>query len=190
MRSVQVLSLVAIAAFLAASPEGLAREISVSGVKFEKTTPSPSGPLPLRGATLCRYWGFKVYTAAFYVDPQARSLEEILGLAPKRLVLYYNRSIDREDLVEATEQALRRNPDVNLPAIRTRLDRLYRWFEDVDKGDRFRLDYIPGEGSTLYFNGRPRGVIEGEDFARALFGVWLSDYSLNEDYRDRLLGGF
>ncbi len=187
MRSVQFLSLLII---FSLTPERIAaaREVTIKGVRFEGATELPSGIIPLRGATLCRYWGFKVYTAAFYTDPSARTLEEILGPAPKRLVLYYNRSIDREDIVESAEHALRRNPDVDLAALRERLNRIYGWFEDVRKGDRFWLDYTPGEGSALYFNGRLKGLIEGEDFARAFYGIWLSDYSLDEDYRDRLLG--
>lgn len=166
----------------------LAGDKVIKGVRFAGAARVASELVPLRGATLCRYWGFKVYTAAFYTAPEARSLNQILGPAPKRLVLYYNRSIDREDIIEASEHALRENPDVNLAALRGRLDRMYSWYEDVREGDRFWLDYVPGEGSALYFNGRRKGVIEGEDFARAFFGIWLSDHSLDEDYRDRLLG--
>ncbi len=187
MKYVQFLSLLIL---LSLPPAGIAagRDLTIKGVRFEGATELPSGIIPLRGATLCRYWGFKVYTAAFYTAPSARTIDEILGPAPKRLVLYYNRSIDREDIIESAEHALGKNPDVNREALRERLNRIYGWFEDVRKGDRFWLDYTPGEGSALYFNGSLKGVIEGEDFARAFYGIWLSDYSLDNDYRDRLLG--
>lgn len=166
----------------------IGRDIEIKGVRFDGAARVASEQVPLRGATLCRYWGFKVYTAAFYTTPEARSLNEILGPAPKRLVLYYNRNIDRDDIIEASEHALKENPQVNLPALRQRLNRMYSWYENVREGDRFQLDYVPGQGSSLYFNGRLKGTIEGEDFARAFFGIWLSDHSLDEDYRDRLLG--
>lgn len=185
---VQLLFIIGLAGLTTAASARLNPDVSVRGVRFEGAVQLPTGPVGLRGATLCRYWGFKVYTAAFYTTPEARGLDEILGPAPKRLVLHYNREIPKEDIIEASEHALRGNPEVNLPALRQRLTRIYSWYEDVKEGDRFWLDYTPGQGSALYFNGRLKGVIEGEDFARAFFGIWLSDYSLDNDYRDRLLG--
>lgn len=187
-KQVQLLSILLWIAGALPAEAAIGRGIEIKGVRFDGAAQVAAEQVPLRGATLCRYWGFKVYTAAFYTSPQARSLDEILGPAPKRLVLYYNRSIDKEDIIEASEHALKENPRVNLPALRQRLNRMYSWYEDVRKGDRFWLDYVPAQGCLLYFNGRLKGTIEGEDFARAFFGIWLSDHSLDEDYRDRLLG--
>lgn len=188
LQFVQLLSMFLLSPLAGPLPARVERDLTVRGVRFEGTADLPDGPVGLRGATLCRYWGFKVYTAAFYTTPEARSLEDILGPAPKRLVLHYNRRIKADEIIEASEHALRNNPDVDVPALRERLNRIYSWYEDVREGDRFHLDYTPGQGSSLYFNGRLKGVIEGEDFARAFFGIWLSDYSLDNDYRDRLLG--
>lgn len=144
--------------------------------------------LPVRGATLCRHRGFKVYTAVFYTAPEARDLKAILGPAPKRLVLHYHRDIDKADIAEASERTLKANPNVDLKKLRARLDRIYAWYENVQEGDRFSLDYTPGKGCELFFNGQSKGVIEGDDFAEAYFGIWLSDHPISKKYRERLLG--
>ena len=99
-----------------------------------------------------------------------------------------DRKIKKEDIVEASKRTLRKNPNIDLPGLRERLDLIYSWYENVGKGDRFRLDYTPGVGSELFFNGRSKGVIPGDDFAEAYFGIWVSDYSLSAKYQKRLLG--
>lgn len=162
--------------------------VEVRGLPFPRRVEISGAPVEFRGGAVCRYLGFKVYTAVFYAAPEAKRTDEILGASPKRLVLHYERDIRREDIVTASEQTLRENPDVDLEALRERLDRLYAWYEDVEAGDRFWLDYTPESGSALYFNGKLKGVIPGEDFAEAFYGIWLSDYPISRKYRNRLLG--
>jgi hypothetical protein len=162
--------------------------VKIAGTIFESTASFAGYDLPFRGGTLCRHKAFRVYTAALFVQAGARTREEVLGPVPKRLILHYHRDIDREDIVEASERTLRKNPRIDMKRLRERLDRIYSWYENVREGDRFWLDYMPGKGSELFFNGVSKGVIEGDDFAAAYFGIWLSDHSLSEKYRRRLLG--
>ena len=180
-------SFICVSAAQAVAPQsGL--QTDVRGVKFDSVAAIGGRAVPLRGATLCRWRGFKVYTAAFYAVPEARSSDEVLGDVPKRLVLHYEREIPKEDIIEATVRTLRENPKVNLAELQPRLDLIYSWYQDVKEGDRFSLDYVPGEGSELFFNGESRGVIPGADFARAFFGIWVSEHPISKKYQKRLLG--
>jgi hypothetical protein len=61
-------------------------------------------------------------------------------------------------------------------------------YEDVKPGDRYALTYVPGRGTELTLNGQPKGVIEGEDFAKALFSIWLGPEPINGSFKDQLLG--
>lgn len=169
----------------AAAPQAI---VKIRGVSFDRSVIVGGHALDLRGATPCRYLTFKVYTAAFYAPSAARNDQEILATAPKRLVLHYHREIDKQDIREATEKGLAGNPHLNLRELRARVDLISSWYENVREGDRFALEYTPGIGSELFFNGESKGVIPGEDFARAYFGIWLSEYPLDKTYRDRLLG--
>jgi hypothetical protein len=40
----------------------------------------------------------------------------------------------------------------------------------------------------LALNGTEVGVIDGGDFARAYFGIWLGDEPIDDRFRDQLLG--
>ena len=46
---------------------------------------------------------------------------------------------------------------------------------------------IPGRGTELALNGRPKGVIEGADFAAAVFAIWLGPKPLNKSFKAQLL---
>ena len=56
------------------------------------------------------------------------------------------------------------------------------------KGDRDALTYLPERGITLTINGRVKGTIAGEDFAQALFGLWLGGEPFNSRFKQALLG--
>ena len=62
-------------------------------------------------------------------------------------------------------------------------------YRDVEPGDRYRLTYEPGRGTTLSHNGQRLGTIEGADFAADYFGLWLGADPLSESFRDELLSG-
>ena len=162
--------------------------VEISGDRFPAAIRLGEKTLPLRGGTLCRHRLFSVYTAAFYADPQASSVARIEGDTHKSLILHYHRDIEREDIIEASWQTLRRNPNIDLGALADQIDRMHAMFQDVRDGDRYQLDYIPGQGCALYFNGLRVGEVEGDEFAQAYFGIWISDYSIKDKYRDRILG--
>lgn len=161
--------------------------VRIGGVNFMNSTELGKHTLPIRGGVLCRHNMFRVYTAVLYTEPDARTAREILKPVPKSLILHYHRSIDRKDIIEASEQTLRSHPGLNMRDLRDRINTLYSWFVSVREGDEYRLDYTPETGTELIFNGRSQGVIEGDDFAEAYFGIWISDHSISRKYRDRLL---
>jgi hypothetical protein len=57
----------------------------------------------------------------------------------------------------------------------------------VQPGNRYSLTYIPGKGTELALNGVPQGVIEGADFAAAVFSMWLGPKPISESLKKDLL---
>ncbi len=144
--------------------------------------------VPLRGAALLEWIGFDVYTAAFYVGADVKGIEPALGDTPRKLVLHYHRKISRKDIATSSEKLVRKNAKNDMEKLRERLDRVYALYEDVGPGDEYHISYEPGVGTTIELNGRKVCTVEGEDFARAFFGIWLSEKPVDEKLRDVLLG--
>ena len=71
--------------------------------------------------------------------------------------------------------------------LQSRIDDLSALYRDVKPGDRYALTYIPDKGTTLSLNGKSLGSIPGDDFARAVFAIWLGDNPIDQKFRDQLL---
>lgn len=140
-------------------------------------------------AVLTWAYFFDVYVGGFYLPtghPGSRWNEDV----PKLLELSYLRKFKAEDFSSSSDQLLRETmtPE-HYQALAERLTRFYQLFRDIKPGDRYSLVYHPSLGTQLRLNGEPLGSVEGHDFAIAYFGLWIGPQPINENFRDRLLGG-
>jgi hypothetical protein len=145
--------------------------------------------LTLRGVSTFRYWGLRVYTGALYMPASETSPDAALGEIPKKLVLRYHRSVSVDQFVEKSEETLREHPQLSLDQLRPFLSRMQSMYVPVKDGDVYAITYNPTQGAlSLFFNERLLGTINNPAFARAYFGIWVSDYSVGESFTEELLG--
>lgn len=161
----------------------------IEGVDFDREYRQGDMVLPLQGTGLFRYMGlFKVYVGAIYHDPGIDE-QEILGNRPKRLEVSYFHPVKGEDFGKATNKMIARNISrETLARIQPKIEYHNSLYRDVQPGDRYALTYVPGRGTELALNDKPLGVIEGEEFAAALFAMWLGQDPMNESFKEQLLG--
>lgn len=182
----RVLAAVLAAACAAVAPARAAVEIE--GVQFASRVDAGDVELELNCVGLLCYMRFlKGYVAALYVDRDIAAADP-LGDVPKRLEISYFWDIDGDDIGAAGEDLVARNVDAaTLERIRPHLDRIRALYEDVRPGDRYALTYVPGRGTELALNGEVKGVIEGAEFARAYFSIWLGREPMDVSLREQLL---
>jgi len=180
------------AAIIALATGPAAAAVEESGATFEERAELGGEPLVLAGTGVAKYRVvFTVYAAALYV-PEGTAPDRVLAAdTPRRLEIEYFYEIEPGDITRAANTVLERQlGDAAMAAIETRLERFQSWFRKVEEGDRYRMDYLPGEGTTLSFNGEPVGTVEGADFAEAYFGIWLGpEDPLSDGLRDDLIAG-
>ena len=168
---------------LATSLPGGAAEIE--GVRFADQIRSRDVTLRLRCVGLLRYKLFiKAYVAALYLG-DGTAPDDVLADVPKRLEINYFWSINATDFGRAGDEILKRNvDDGTFVTLLPRLDRINAWYRDVKPGDRYSLTYLPGVGTQLALNGTEIGVIDGADFGKAYFQIWLGDKPIDADFRE------
>jgi len=158
------------------------------GIKFSDHYVAEGKNLRLTGIGLLRYWGFKAYTGALYLEEGA-PVDEVLSDKAKRIELEYLRAIKGKDFGPATNKSIAKNVDeTTYERLRPRIDYHNSLYEDVQPGDRYSLTYIPGRGTELALNGEPKGTIEGADFAEAVFSIWLGPKPINDSFKKQILG--
>jgi hypothetical protein len=182
-----IISILLILVFVAPSPNANSTEIG--GVFFEDHVFVGNTLLSKRGAGLFRYLGIiKAYVGALYVE-DGKQIQELLNNSAKRLEIEYFLDIKGDDFGPATNKLLARNVDPEILAgLQDRIDKHNALYEDVQPGDRYSLTFIPGKGTELALNGEPKGIIEGDDFASAIYSIWLGKNPISHSFKNQLMG--
>jgi hypothetical protein len=188
MRTLRTVSMSVAALAMLAVPAGAEK---LAGVTMPDTVNAGGRQLVLNGLGLREATALKidVYVAGLYLEQQASDPAEILGSDQvKRLNLAFVRDVDRGDITDAWSEGFRNNAGDRIPALQGRIDQLNSWMPDLKRGDTLTFTYLPGTGTVVHVNGQREGVIEGDDFARALFSIWLGEKPPNKGLKKGLLG--
>jgi hypothetical protein len=163
--------------------------VTVAGVTLPSTVVAEGKTLKLNGAGLRKKMVFKVYVAGLYVETPSKDPVALASADEVRQMrLSILRSLKGRQVTEAISVGFERNSRPSLPALKARLDRLNSMIPDVREGDELTLTYAPGKGTVVTVKGEEKGVIEGKDFADALFSVWLGANPVQEDLKKALVG--
>lgn len=160
------------------------------GVRMPDVVRVEGKELKLNGIGLRKKLIFKVYVAGFYVETPSKSAVELISSEQaKRMTLFMLRDLGKDKIVEALHDGFEKNAKGQMPALKDRLDRMVALLpEEAKKGSTIVITYLPGTGTVLSLPGN-KAVIEGKDFADALFSVWLGREPVDEDLKKGLLGG-
>ncbi len=155
-----------------------------------ETVTAEGKPLKLNGMGLRTKVVFKVYVAGLYLETPSKDPASIVSSDQvKSMRLAILRSLKGSQVSEAIEEGFEKNSKAQMPALKPRLDRLGKLIPNVEKGDDILLTYVPGKGTVVTVKGTEMGVIDGKDFADALFSVWLGTSPVQEDLKKELLKG-
>ena len=161
----------------------------VAGVKVADTAAVEGKTLKLNGAGLRTKMMFKVYVAGLYLETPSRDAAAVVSADQvKRMELSILRSLKGSQVSEAIQEGFEKNSKAQMAALRPRLERFAKMIPDVARGDTVAMTYVPGNGTVVAVKGTEKGVIEGKDFADALFSVWLGADPVQADLKKSLLG--
>ena len=160
---------------------------TIEGVQFPESVRAGTSQMKLRGVGLLRYKVlFRGYVAALYQEePHANDGDK----QARRLEIEYFWDIPAGEFQKATVEGMRKNSEPkNFERMREQIDEFNQFYRDVASGDRYSLTYLPDQGTELALNGEPLGMMPGDDFATALFGIWLGEQPLDQGLKKKLLG--
>lgn len=143
----------------------------------------------LSGIGKRQYLWADIYTAAFYLPQGVRpDYENGVPQGPKLIVLEYQRTVEKQKVIDSIINNVTENPDADEIVLRPRFDHFTEGFEPPHNGSRYFFVYDPETGTQLIKDGKATVTIEGDDFADAFFGIWLHKNVTNQSLRNILLG--
>lgn len=166
-------------------------QTKVGGATLPESETFKEHTLVLNGAGVRQKFWINLYAAGLYLSERSSDATDILESGqPMALKLHIvSKLITSDKMVEAVTDGFENSTNGNTAPIQEEIDTMLSFFqEDIKKNDVFDLVYDPSEGVVAYKNGKERGTVQGEEFMKALFGIWLSNRPADDDLRDDLLG--
>jgi Chalcone isomerase-like len=179
--------------FMLAGTPGQAAKLE--GQRFDDTLRMADKTLVLNGLGLRGVAWIKAFVAGLYLPARSTDAAQILRMpGPKRLRLQMLMEASSQELSKAVRRGVSKN---ETPAAQQALaDRVAQFNQSVDavgtlhKGDALDVDYLPGQGTLLRFNGKAMGVpIPGDDFYQTLLKIFIGDRPVDSRLKEGLLRG-
>ena len=172
-------------------PATLVGATTMKGVTFPDVATIGGKECRLNGVGVRTKVVISVYLGALYLEtPTGDAAAAIAADEPKRVVMHFVfAKVGVEDMRKALREGFSANSSAALPQLSERLERFSGWFDaDLLKGEQVVLTYLPGQGTEVTVQGKVRGVIEGADFMRALWSVWLGEKPADRGLKQGMLG--
>ncbi len=166
-------------------------QTEVDGVTFENTVTMDGNTLMLNGAgTRVKYF-MDMYVGGLYVTSKTNNASKVIngdeGMAMKLTIV--SGLISSDKMTDAVDDGFDEVLDGNTSAMQSKIDKFKSFFsEEINKGDVFDISYSKNSGTTVYKNGKKAGSIEGFDFKKALFAIWLGDKPADKKLKKGMLG--
>lgn len=171
-----------------------ANAVEIDGVSFDARLPLGGSELQLNGVGVRAVLWITGYAAALYLKGRAHTADAVVAMpGPKRLRLVMRMGAPAAEFIKAFDKGVTRNVgDAEADALRTRMaqfDAMLERIAQVKRDDIVDMDYEPGMGMTLSFNGVVRGpAIPGADFYGGLLLAFVGDKPYDTRLRAGLLG--
>jgi len=168
--------------------------VDVAGVKFEDSAQVNNQALTLNGAGVRTKVIIDVYAAGLYVAKKETSVQALLsqpGAKSVQIGLLMN--LSGEEFASAMIKGFKaNNSEADVAKYQAQLEDLKKLMLSVGearKGSKIQINFVPGAGTRVLFNGQQKGHdIAGDDFYQALLKIWLGDDPVDSSLKKALVG--
>lgn len=164
---------------------------TVSGVKVDAKLALDGQNLVLNGAGTREKMWIDLYVGSLYLPKKSSSAKDIMDSKDAAAIKLniISGMITSDKMISAINEGFENSTNKNTAALKAKIDKFKGFFKDeIKKGDVFIIMNVPSEGVVVYKNGVKKGTIDGHDFKKALFGIWLCDKPADKDLKDGMLG--
>jgi hypothetical protein len=163
----------------------------VSGKDIPESMNVGDNSLLLNGAgTRTTLW-MSIYAAGLYLPKKMQKAQEIIDADTPMAIKIHVISgfMSAKKLEKAFREGFEQSTNGNPGPLKTRIDKfILAQKAEVNKDDILDYVYIPDKGISVFSKGKLSTTIEGLDFKKAVFGIWLCDNPCDEDLKQALLG--
>ncbi|BDD03403.1 chalcone isomerase family protein [Aureibacter tunicatorum] len=166
---------------------------TVSGVELPESIVSIKGKtLQLNGAGVREKFWIKLYVGSLYTQVVTDEPHTIINEdEPMSIRLNIISSLITADkMMSAIKDGFELSapkPSTELKTKITEFENLFKTMK-IEEGDEISFEYVPYEGTKVTRNGELVKTIEGLDFKKALYGIWLGKNPADKKLKNAMLG--
>ncbi|MFL1895145.1 chalcone isomerase family protein [Aquimarina sp. 2-A2] len=168
-------------------------QIKVGDASLPEKVTFNNEELVINGAGLREKFFFDIYAGALYVKQKGKSAGTIASADETMAIKLYILSgmMSRSKMEDALREGFKKATNDNTKALDKRINKFVGFVSDeIEVGQTYDLVYEKGKGSVIYKNGQEKGYVEGLDFKKALFNIWIGHKPADKGLKAELLGSF
>ena len=148
--------------------------------------------LVLNGTGIRKKFGFKVYVGGLYLRAKTMVSQDIInGDEPMAITMTWRRSGPIDKVTDVFADGFKYAAAPNYDGLKPYIDKFLGSVVKAEKQDVWKYLYTPGKGTAVYYNDVLSTTIDGLEFKKALFAVWLLEtdvFTGDKELRDGMLG--
>jgi hypothetical protein len=162
---------------------------TVSAIDLDKTYVNEDVKLVLNGQGIRDKFFMDLYECGLYLTQKSQNAKQIIEEdKPMNLKLHIVSSlITSEKMENATREGFEKSTNGSIESLQSEIETFIRVFKDLKDNDKYNFFYLPNTGVKIYKNDKLASTIEGIDFKKALFGIWLGTEPAQENLKNGLL---
>lgn len=147
--------------------------------------------LDLFGVGVRKFLWMDMYVGAVFLSNKNTKPKEIIQANENMGMRLHILSslVSNKRIINAIEDGFQKSTQGNLTDYQSRIDKMISFFEgEISPGDVIDMVYTNNGVTRVYLNEKKLGEINGLDFKKALFGVWLSNDPIDKSLKQQMLG--
>ncbi len=147
--------------------------------------------LVMNGGGLREKFFFDIYAGVLYLKGKNNKAASIASADETMAVKVHILSglMSRKKMASALKSGFEKSTNNNTGPLKDRIEKFIGFVsEEIEVGQVFDMVYEKGKGSVLYKNGVEKGYVEGLDFKKALFNIWLGNNPVDKGLKQEMLG--
>lgn len=166
-------------------------QTEVGGVNLPNSESFQGQTLNLNGAGVREKLWIDLYAGGLYLSKKSSNASSIISANEAMSIKLHivSKLITSDKMVEAVNEGFENSTGGNTKPLAAEIQKFKGFFkEEIKKNDIFDIVYVPANGVVVYKNDKELGTIEGMEFKKALFGIWLSNKPADDDLKEAMLG--
>ena len=166
-------------------------QTQVGEVTLPNTLEFNNETLVLNGAGIRTKLFLKLYSGGLYLPIKTKDAAAIIGADQNQAIQLVITSsfVSSDAMSEAVEDGFEASTRGNTDPFAAEIKTFMGFFsEDIVEGDTYDITYQTGKGVVCYKNKKELGSIQGMDFKKALFGIWLGENPADSNLKSGMLG--